>query len=46
MRYPDPQTLSRHAQELRREELRRIGCAAAIKWASLMHSCAFGCPSS
>jgi hypothetical protein len=38
MRYPDPQTLSRSAQELRREELRRIGCAAAIKWASLMHS--------
>jgi len=38
MRYPDPQALSRRARRLRREELRRIGCAAAIKWASLMHS--------
>jgi hypothetical protein len=38
MRYPDPWTLRREAQELRREELRRIGCLAAIKWASLMHS--------
>lgn len=38
MRYPDPLALRRRAQALRREELRRIGCAAAIKWASLMHS--------
>ena len=38
MGYPDPQRLRNRASELRCEELRRIGCAAAIKWASLMHS--------
>lgn len=38
MGYPDPQMLTNRALKLRREELRRIGCAAAIKWASLMQS--------
>lgn len=37
MGYPDPQMLKDRALKLRREELLRIGCAAAIKWASLMH---------
>ena len=38
MGYIDPQMLRSRAVKLRGEELRRIGCAAAIKWASLMHS--------
>jgi hypothetical protein len=38
MGHADPHRSRNRARELRREELRRIGCAAAIKWASLMHS--------
>lgn len=38
MEYANPQALRNRALDLRSEELRRIGCAAAIKWASLMHS--------
>lgn len=34
----DPQKLRDRALQLRGEELRRIGCAAAIKWASFKHS--------
>ena len=35
MRHPDPDSLRRHAQRLRHEEMRRIACEAGIKWRAL-----------
>ena len=32
MKLPDPDSLRRNAQELRRQELARIAHAAALKW--------------
>ena len=34
MRHPDPTTLRRNAQELRREELARIARGAELKWST------------
>ena len=36
MRYPDPATLRRDAQRLRREELARIAEVGAIEWSTLI----------
>ena len=36
MRFPDPETLRRNAQELRREELARIATDGAIEWTTLV----------
>lgn len=36
MRHPDPGALKARAESLRREELRRIGCAAEVKWATFL----------
>jgi hypothetical protein len=34
VRHPDPNTLRRNAQELRREELARIARDAGLKWST------------
>lgn len=36
MRIPDPEALKRRAQALRREELARLACSAAVKWRALL----------
>lgn len=36
MRFPDPDTLRRTAQALRREELGRIAGAGGIEWSTLV----------
>ena len=38
MTYAGFQTLRTQAQALRREELRRIACVAAIKWQTLLQN--------
>lgn len=40
MRHPDPFTLRRHAEQLRREELVRIGRVLTLEWSTWIHSVA------